>query len=58
MAGLVNLVDLQIDDLNYQSATLHFGYLLRRNVRAVAEGTYIFQVPIHTQKPVRFVSAF
>ena len=28
--------------LDYQSATLHFGYLLRRNVRVVAEGTYIF----------------
>ncbi len=42
MTGLLNLVDSQVDDLDYQSATLHFGYLLRRNVRAVAEGTYIF----------------
>jgi hypothetical protein len=42
MTGLLNLVDSQVDDLAYQSATLHFGYLLRRNVRAVAEGSYIF----------------
>ncbi|MCK7537331.1 MAG: hypothetical protein MZV63_43420 [Marinilabiliales bacterium] len=29
MAGLVNLVNSQIDELDYQSATLHLGYLLQ-----------------------------
>jgi hypothetical protein len=59
MAGLVNLVDSQIDDLDYQSATLHFGYLLRRNVRAVAEGTYIFSgVNPYAKASLGFVSAF
>ncbi len=42
MTGLVNLVNSQIDDLDYQSATLHFGYLFGRNVGLVAEGTYVF----------------
>ncbi len=59
MAGLINLVDSQIDDLDYQSATLHFGYLLRRNVRVVAEGTYIFSgADPYAKASAGFVSAF
>jgi hypothetical protein len=59
MTGLLNLVDSQVDDLAYQSATLHFGYLLRRNVRAVAEGTYIFSgINPYAKASVGLVSAF
>lgn len=59
MAGLVNLVESQIDNLDYQSATLHFGYLLRRNVRVVAEGTYIFSgADPYAKASAGFVSAF
>jgi hypothetical protein len=59
LTGLVNLVNSQIDDLDYQSATLHFGYMLRRNVRAVAEGSYIFSgVNPYAKASVGFVSAF
>jgi hypothetical protein len=59
LAGLVNLVESQIDDLDYQSATLHFGYLLRRNVRAVAEGSYIFSgINPYAKASVGLVSAF
>ncbi|MDF1559851.1 MAG: hypothetical protein P1P83_06555 [Bacteroidales bacterium] len=56
--GLVNLVESQIDQFDYQSATLHFGYLLRRNVRAVAEGTYIFSGTPYAKASLGFVSAF
>jgi len=58
MTGLVNLVQSQIDELDYQSATLHFGYLLRRNVRAVAEGTYIFSGNPYAKASLGIVSAF
>jgi len=59
MLGLVNLVESQIDNLDYQSATLHFGYLLRRNVRVVAEGTYIFSgADPYAKASAGFVSAF
>ena len=59
MTGLVNLVESQIDNLDYQSATLHFGYLLRRNVRVVAEGTYIFSgADPYAKASAGFVSAF
>jgi hypothetical protein len=59
LTGLVNLVSSQIDDLDYQSATLHFGYLLRRNVRAVAEGTYIFSgINPYAKASLGLVSAF
>jgi hypothetical protein len=59
LAGLVNLVESQIDDLDYQSATLHFGYLLRRNVRAVAEGSYIFSgINPYAKASIGLVSAF
>jgi len=58
MAGLVNLVESQINNLDYHSATLHFGYLVRRNVRAVAEGTYIFSGTPYAKASLGFVSAF
>jgi hypothetical protein len=41
--GLFNLVDSDLPELRYTSATLHCGYLLRRNVRLTAEATYVFE---------------
>ncbi len=59
VTGLLNLVDSQIDDLDYQAGTVHFGYLLRRNVRVVAEGTYIFSgASPYAKASAGFVSAF
>jgi len=42
-AGLFNWVDSDQADLRYTSATLHYGYLLRRNIRLTVEATYVFQ---------------
>lgn len=58
LTGLVNLVESQIDEFDYQSATLHFGYLMRRNVRVVAEGTYVFSGTPYAKASLGFVSAF
>lgn len=43
--GLLNWVDSDLQELKYSSATVHFGRMLRRNVRATTELTYIFQGP-------------
>jgi len=59
LAGLVNIVQSQIDELDYQGATLHIGYVVRRNVRLVAEGTYIFSgASPYAKASAGFVSAF
>jgi len=58
LTGLVNLVDSDIDELNYRSATLHAGYILRRNVRLVSEFTYQFSGDEYGRVNVGFVSAF
>ena len=42
-AGLFNWVDSDQADLRYTAATLHVGYLLRRNIRLTAETTYAFR---------------
>jgi len=42
-AGLFNWVDSDQDLLDYTAATLHGGWLLRRNFRLVAEATYAFR---------------
>ncbi len=42
MVGLYNWVSSQFNELDYSSATVHFGRLLRRNIRATAELTYVF----------------
>jgi len=42
LAGLYNWVDGDFDELDYSSATIHFGRMLRRNIRATLEFTYIF----------------
>ena len=40
--GLFNWVESDLSYLNYKSASLHLGYLLRRNVRLVSEFIYNF----------------
>ncbi len=40
LTGLFNWVESDMDNLDYKSATLHAGYLLRRNLRVVSEYTY------------------
>jgi hypothetical protein len=42
LAGLLNYVNSDLDELDYSSATFHYGRMLRRNVRATAEFTYVF----------------
>mgnify|MGYP006282441161 CR=1 FL=1 len=44
LLGMYNWTDSDLDELDYKSATFHAGYLLRRNVRLVAEETYNFSV--------------
>ena len=41
-AGLFNWVDSDQDELDYTAATLHGGWVLRRNFRLVGEATYAF----------------
>jgi hypothetical protein len=38
--GMFNWVDSDLDYLNYQAASLHLGYVFRRNMRMVGEVTY------------------
>ncbi len=58
--AMYNYVESDFDPADYQSATLHAGYLLRRNVRLAAEYTRIFTNPDNTWGRVSlgFVSAF
>ncbi len=35
LTGLFNWVDSDLEELNYQAATFHAGYILRRNLRIV-----------------------
>lgn len=58
LTGLFNLVESNLDELDYRSATLHAGYLLRRNVRLVSEYTQQFSGESHGRVNVGFVSAF
>ena len=58
LTGLVNVVESQLDQFDYRSATLHLGYLLRRNVRLVAEGTYVLSGTPYAKASLGFVSAF
>ena len=43
--GLLNWVNSDLEEMKYSSATVHFGRMLRRNIRATAELTYIFKGP-------------
>ncbi len=60
LLGLFNWVDSEFTPANYQSATFHAGYLLRRNVRLAAEYTLDFTSTERTinRLSVGFVSAF
>jgi hypothetical protein len=58
LTGLVNIVESDLDDLDYNAATLHAGYLLRRNVRIVSEYTQVFSPASFGRVNVGIVSAF
>lgn len=58
LTGLFNWVDSDLNELIYRSATLHAGYLLRRNVRLVSEFTYQFYGASYGRVNVGFVSGF
>jgi len=58
LTGLGNWVESDINELDYMSATLHAGYLLRRNIRLVGEYTRIFGNDNYGRASVGFVSAF
>lgn len=55
--GLFNFVDSQFNDLDYRSATLHIGHLLKRNLRLTAEATYDLDRKF-TKISAGFVTAF
>lgn len=40
LAGLYNVVDSDVNSDDYETITAHYGYLLRTNVRLIAENTY------------------
>lgn len=58
LTGLFNWVDSDLNELDYSSATLHAGYLLRRNLRLVSEYTYKFSGAEYGKISAGFVSAF
>ncbi len=58
LTGLINWVESDIDALDYSSATLHFGYLLRRNLRIVGEYTYKFSGASYGKVSAGFIAAF
>lgn len=55
---LGNWIDSDLDILDYQSATVHLGYLLRRNVRLVGEYTRQFAREEYDKASIGFVAAF
>jgi hypothetical protein len=58
LTGLFNWVDSDVEALDYTAATLHAGYLFRRNVRLVSEFTYKLSGTKLGIVNVGFVSAF
>jgi len=58
LTGLVNWVESDYDDLDYASATLHAGYLLRRNMRVVGEFTQQFRGTDYGKVNVGVITAF
>jgi hypothetical protein len=60
LAGLFNWVgsDYEDEDLDYNSATLHAGYLLRRNMRIVGEYTQQFNNTSYGRVNIGVVTAF
>jgi len=58
ITGLLNWVESDFDALDYTSATLHAGYLLRRNLRIVAEYTQQFSGIAFGKVNTGFITAF
>jgi len=58
LTSLINWVESDYDPLDYASATLHAGYLLRRNVRVVGEFTQQFRGPDYGKVSFGVVTAF
>jgi hypothetical protein len=58
LTGLINNIDSDDDFLDYTSATLHAGYIIRRNVRLVGEYTHEFRGNVHGRVSAGFISAF
>lgn len=58
LTGLFNFVESDYNALDYSSATLHFGYLLRRNTRVVAEYTHILSGDTYGKVSAGVITAF
>jgi len=58
LTGLFNWVESDYDDLDYTSATLHAGYLLRRNMRVVGEFTQVTNPVLYGKVNVGIITAF
>jgi len=61
LLGMYNKVESDFNPADYESMTLHAGYLLRRNVRLASEYTYVmngFEASEFGRLSLGFVSAF
>ena len=58
LTGLANFINSNLNNLDYKSATLHAGYLIRRNVRFVAEFTQVIDPESYGKVSAGFSSAF
>jgi len=58
LTGLANWVGSDFDLLDYSSATLHAGYLLRRNMRVVGEYTQTFSGVSYGKVSAGVITAF
>ena len=58
LTGLANYVNSDMNEYDYTSATLHAGYLIRRNVRLVTEFTQIIKPVSYGKLSAGFISAF
>ena len=58
LTALYNYIDSDLAGADYQSATIHAGYLLRRNVRLVTEYTRVLSGVEYGKASMGFISAF
>lgn len=58
LTGLFNYVKSDIESLDYVSGTLHAGYLLRRNMRVVAEYTQLMKGNAYGKISAGVITAF
>ncbi len=56
--GLLNWLESDYDPLDYKSATLHVGHVLRRNVRLISEYTWLEGEEKYGKLSLGFVAAF